>query len=216
MFDLSKIKPNPENPRSIDRSSLDKLAKSIVLFHKMMVIKPIVIDEKGINLAGNQRFKAIRLIIDSGVDFVEGVMEKKVYDGVSEEDQALDREATIDLFTEIIREEAVPDEWVRKAENLTDKEKTEFIIKDNTEYGVWDWDVMNEEDWGLLQTNKYDWGLRDHDFDSALLNASGGGNDDGEEGGSFPDQSNDNPGGSDNVKTTKECTCPNCGEKFVI
>lgn len=49
------------------------------------------------------------------------------------------------------------------AEGWTDKQKKEFIIKDNVGFGEWDWDILaNEwadlplEDWGL-DTIKYNW-----------------------------------------------------------
>lgn len=50
----------------------------------------------------------------------------------------------------------IPDEWVKRADDLTDAEKREFIIKDNAGFGEWDWDVIANEwsdeplaDWGL-------------------------------------------------------------------
>ena len=50
----------------------------------------------------------------------------------------------------------VPDEWVRRAEELTDDEKRRFVIADNVGFGEWAWDALaNEWDaedleaWGL-------------------------------------------------------------------
>lgn len=50
-----------------------------------------------------------------------------------------------------------------KAKDLTDKQKEEFIIKDNVGFGEWDWDMLANEwdnelltDWGL-DVVKYDW-----------------------------------------------------------
>jgi ParB-like chromosome segregation protein Spo0J len=46
--------------------------------------------------------------------------------------------------------------WIIKADNLTEDQQREFIIKDNSGFGEWDWDTLaNEwdvdklEDWGL-------------------------------------------------------------------
>jgi hypothetical protein len=50
----------------------------------------------------------------------------------------------------------VPDEWVRKASELTDEEKRRFIIADNVSGGDWDWDVL-QADWDLGELE--DWGL---------------------------------------------------------
>ena len=50
----------------------------------------------------------------------------------------------------------IPDEWVKRADDLTEAQKQEFIVKDNVGFGEWDWDaIANEwsdlplEDWGL-------------------------------------------------------------------
>lgn len=50
----------------------------------------------------------------------------------------------------------IPDEWVRRADELTDDEKQRFVIEDNVPFGEWDWDALanawDEEkllEWGL-------------------------------------------------------------------
>lgn len=50
----------------------------------------------------------------------------------------------------------IPDEWVRRADDLSEDEKKEFIIKDNAGFGEWDWDVIANE-WSDLPLA--DWGL---------------------------------------------------------
>lgn len=45
---------------------------------------------------------------------------------------------------------------VIRVEDLTDKQKKEFIIKDNVSYGEWDWDILSSE-WETQELN--DWGL---------------------------------------------------------
>jgi len=59
MIKLSTLKPNPDNPRTISEERVEKLAKSIEEFPKMMELRPIVVDEKGVILGGNMRFEAI-------------------------------------------------------------------------------------------------------------------------------------------------------------
>lgn len=50
----------------------------------------------------------------------------------------------------------MPDEWVRKASELTDEEKQRFIIEDNVPFGEWDYEKLaNEWDDELLE----DWGV---------------------------------------------------------
>lgn len=50
----------------------------------------------------------------------------------------------------------VPDEWVKRADELTEEEKQRFIIADNVGFGEWEWETLaNEwdteklEEWGL-------------------------------------------------------------------
>lgn len=46
--------------------------------------------------------------------------------------------------------------WIDVAEGWTDKQKKEFIIKDNVGFGEWDWDILaNDWDANLLEC----WGL---------------------------------------------------------
>ncbi len=61
----------------------------------------------------------------------------------------------------------IPDEWVKKVDNLTEEEKRRFIVEDNVSFGDWDfellsenWDLEELEEWGL------DLVLPDKDFDA--------------------------------------------------
>jgi len=57
----------------------------------------------------------------------------------------------------------VPDEWIVSADELTEEQKKEFIIKDNVGFGDWDWEILANEwdvqdliDWGLAVPNMDD------------------------------------------------------------
>lgn len=115
---LNTIKANPNNPRVLKDAKFKKLKKSIEDFPKMMKLRPIIVDNDGMILGGNMRFRAL----------------KEIY-GKSGE---------------------VPDAWIKRADDLTEDEKKQFIIKDNSSFGDWDWDALaNEwdaeelEDWGI-------------------------------------------------------------------
>jgi ParB-like chromosome segregation protein Spo0J len=102
---LSKIKPNPNNPRIIKDDKFEKLKKSIKDFPKMMELRPMVINADNIVLGGNMRLKALKEL------------------GYKE----------------------VPDEWVKRAEDLTEDEQRQFIIKDNVGFGEHDWEMLATE-----------------------------------------------------------------------
>lgn len=50
----------------------------------------------------------------------------------------------------------IPEEWVRKADTLTEDEKNEFIIKDNVSYGEWEVALLRQHFAGI---DFSDWGL---------------------------------------------------------
>lgn len=82
----------------------------------MMELRPIVVDENGIILGGNMRFRALQ----------------ELYGKTGE----------------------IPDTWVKRADELTEDQKKEFIIKDNVSFGDWDFDALKGwdeplDDWGL-------------------------------------------------------------------
>jgi len=54
------------------------------------------------------------------------------------------------------KEAGLKEVYIVKAENLTEQQKDEFIVKDNVGFGEWDWDMLANEwndkdlkDWGL-------------------------------------------------------------------
>jgi len=57
---ISEIHINKSNPRFIKDERFKKLVTSIKDFPKMMSLRPIVIDAKGIILGGNMRYRAIK------------------------------------------------------------------------------------------------------------------------------------------------------------
>ena len=55
----------------------------------------------------------------------------------------------------------IPDSWVMLADNWTQEQRKEFIIKDNVGYGEWDWDDL-ANNWDADKLD--DWGLDIPDF----------------------------------------------------
>lgn len=123
MIKLSKIKPNPNNPRIIKDDKFEKLKKSIEDFPKMMELRPMVINSDNIVLGGNMRLKALKEL------------------GYKE----------------------VPDEWIKNADDLTEDEQRQFIIKDNVGFGEHDWEML-QADWDLSELEE--WGLDIPEWDN--------------------------------------------------
>jgi hypothetical protein len=55
---ISKIKPNPNNPRVIKDDKFQKLVTSIIEFPQMLELRPIVVNDDGVVLGGNMRLRA--------------------------------------------------------------------------------------------------------------------------------------------------------------
>ena len=54
------------------------------------------------------------------------------------------------------KEAGLKEVWILKADELTEEQQKEFIVKDNVGFGEWDWDVLANE-WNNQQLE--DWGL---------------------------------------------------------
>ena len=60
MWPISRVKPNPLNPRVIRDDSFKKLVKSLLEFPDMAQVRPVVVNQDGIILGGNMRFRAMQ------------------------------------------------------------------------------------------------------------------------------------------------------------
>jgi hypothetical protein len=56
----------------------------------------------------------------------------------------------------------IPDEWVKRADELTEEEKQRFIVSDNVGVGDWNWDDLANE-WDAVKLEE--WGLELPGFD---------------------------------------------------
>ena len=65
---VSKLKPNPLNPRSISEPNLQKLVKSIKEFPEMLKARPIVVNKEMVVLGGNMRLQALQ---EAGIEKVD-------------------------------------------------------------------------------------------------------------------------------------------------
>ena len=112
-IEISKLKLNPNNPRTINKSKFERLKKSITEFPKMLELRPIVVDENFVVLGGNMRLQALK-------------------------------------------ELGIKETFYIQKDDLTPKEKKQFIIKDNASFGDWDWDALANE-WETKELK--DWGI---------------------------------------------------------
>lgn len=76
---LTQVSTNEKNPRRITDGNLKKLINSILVFPRMLELRPIVIDDAMIPLGGNMRIKALTHIAAMSIEQIKSQLQT-VYD----------------------------------------------------------------------------------------------------------------------------------------
>ena len=148
LLPLSKLKANQQNPRIISESKLKKLINSLLVFPKMMLLRPITVEKGEYVLGGNMRQVALNRIAQMTFDELKQLIETlpefaELPDGGAE---------VLEFWKKFLKKPMVN---VQYAEDLTESERRQFIIKDNVSFGDWDydelesWDTERLESWGV-------------------------------------------------------------------
>jgi len=66
------------------------------------------------------------------------------------------------------KEAGLKEVYILKADELTEQQQQEFIVKDNVGFGEWDWDILANE-WDIKQLEE--WGLDGFPFEDEVLEA---------------------------------------------
>jgi hypothetical protein len=144
---LSQITENAGNPRTITEEKFKKLVKSLLVFPRMLSLRPIVVDSQMNVLGGNMRTRALCHIVSMTSENIKDVLDT---------DQRLtdSEKRLIARYWSLWKEQ--PTATVVMASDLTEAQKKEFIIKDNVGFGDWDanmlandWDTDALKDWGM-------------------------------------------------------------------
>lgn len=147
---LSQIRVNDANPRTITDAKFHKLVNSILSFPKMLNIRPIAVDGSGVALGGNMRYRA--LVFIAGLTPLDIRARLVDVSGFKEKTQG-EKDLLIDYWTKWLDK---PTAEIVRASNLSDAEQREFILKDNTSFGEWDYDELSSN-WS--ETELDDWGV---------------------------------------------------------
>ncbi len=159
---LSQININTRNPRKISDTQLERLVRSLLIFPEMLTLRPIAIDETYTALGGNMRYRALTAI--AGMTSHEIYHELAQTDGFSKKTEA-ECQALLEYWAQWTQD---PTAIIVRADQLTEAQKREFIIKDNVSFGDWD-DGILEADFDPKEL--LDWGLGDLDDDEAEADA---------------------------------------------
>lgn len=147
---LSQLSENVSNPRTITDTKLERLVESILVFPRMLPLRPIVVDENNVILGGNMRFRALSRISSMKFPSLKKTLSGSVTFTKKTE---FEREQLLDYWRTWLRSPVAP---VSTAASLSSDERREFIIKDNVGFGEWDTDALSD-DWSDIDFDE--WGL---------------------------------------------------------
>lgn len=147
---ISQLVENKDNPRYITKPAFDKLVKSILIFPRMLKIRPIVVDGNYKVLGGNMRLKALERIEEMPASVIRASLESlETYKRKTK----LERANLLQYWKEW---QANPVASVICVEQMTEEEQREFVIKDNVGFGEWNFNVLANE-WDDVQLTE--WGM---------------------------------------------------------
>ena len=147
---ISQLVENKENPRYITKPAFEKLVKSILIFPRMLKIRPIVVAGNYKVLGGNMRLKALERIEDMQAAEIRASLESlETYKRKTE----LERANLLKYWAEWQANPVAP---IICVEQLSEEEQREFVIKDNVGFGEWNFDVLANE-WDDVQLTE--WGM---------------------------------------------------------
>ena len=63
LVDLSSVRVNKKNPRTISKEKFAKLINSLLSLPKMLEIRPVAVDAKGVALGGNMRYRDRKSVV---------------------------------------------------------------------------------------------------------------------------------------------------------
>ena len=147
---LSQVKLNSENPRTITNENLQKLIISILVFPKMQMIRPIVVDNLMQALGGNMRNLALNRIAKMDANDIARLLHSSADYARKTEGE---KQALLNWWADWLDN---PTAYIIDASELTEDERKQFVIKDNSSFGQWDyealankWDTKSLDDWGV-------------------------------------------------------------------
>jgi len=127
---IENITLNKDNPRTISKSDYNKLKKSIQDFPLMLKYRKITVNEDMVILGGNMRYRALQELGHKEV-YYQVLSEKDIAETIKGYEKKGIKKSREDIINE-------------------------FLIKDNTTFGSWDFDMLANDfydqpllDWGV-------------------------------------------------------------------
>ena len=170
---VTQLKVNPENPRTISEFMMGKLTESLLVFPKMLELRPIIVNKNKVALGGNQRLQVLLNILNMEDVEIEEYLENQSKYRLAPEEKQNELKS---FWNSWKNNPVVP---AKIADDMTPEEEKEFLAKDNLHYGEDDVEVLKkeydrndiEEYVGSVPWNLYDYddnkiNDQDHDISS--------------------------------------------------
>lgn len=170
---VTQLKVNPENPRTISEFMMGKLTESLLVFPKMLELRPIIVNKDKVALGGNQRLQVLLNILNMEDVEIEEYLENQSKYRLAPEEKQNELKS---FWNSWKNNPVVP---AKIADDMTPEEEKEFLAKDNLHYGEDDVEVLKkeydrndiEEYVGSVPWNLYDYDNnkindQDHDISS--------------------------------------------------
>jgi hypothetical protein len=155
---LSRLDLNDVNPRDITESKFADCVASLVGFPEMLSKRPVVVRsvegtepgaERYVAIGGNQRTRAKRWLYelsdDEKADQIDRALTRRfpTEDSVGNDISASIDTAARERYRGLLEQLLHDDEFeVELADDFTEAQALEFVVKDNTTYGRFDTDVL--------------------------------------------------------------------------
>lgn len=143
---LTQVKVNKDNPRIITSDKFYKLVNSILVLPKMLEIRPVVVDNLMQALGGNMRLQALKEIAKMSAD---GLAQRLASVPDYQRKPEAERTALVSHWGEWL---AQPYCYIINASTLSEDDRKQFIIKDNVQFGQWDYDKLANQ-WDSARLN---------------------------------------------------------------
>lgn len=135
--DIKDLSINPINPRKIVLGQKRRLQQSIMLFPKMLYYRDIIVNKDNVVLAGNQRTTILKEILTSTpMDWMVILQENEKWQEMTEKQ----RDAVVEYWKAWV-ENPIVDVTVA---DLSEDEEKELIIKDNNEFGEFNYEKLQQ------------------------------------------------------------------------
>lgn len=147
---LTQVGVNKQNPRTISKDKFQKLVTSILVFPRMLTLRPIVVDGRMQAIGGNMRTGALNYIAKlTPEDIARRLHASADYQRKTDGE----KKALLAWWGQWLEN---PTAYIIDGGELSEDERRQFIIKDNTSFGQWDYDALaNKWDSACLA----DWGM---------------------------------------------------------